>query len=180
MVNGQYWEWICSWRIEVGRSGLLGPQKPPCCTLWLFISQLQPAARAQTWARQVRRKASSEQLCESWCLIWITQQIIHYESIQYFSWHKPPCQDSREWNSWEGAAVMQTVIRTTITLWQMSEGIFWGVKKSAPFSLIHTKMPEELCRLWGLSSHASARLISNTCGGLTIWGGLLAGLLTSA
>lgn len=61
-TNGQYQEWVCSWRIEVAAGGLRPPQKPPCCTLWLSVSQLQPAARAQTEARQVRRKTSSKPL----------------------------------------------------------------------------------------------------------------------
>lgn len=55
-ANGQYWEHVCSWRIEVAPSGLHAPQKPPHCTLWLSVSQLQPAARAQIQARQVRKK----------------------------------------------------------------------------------------------------------------------------
>ena len=61
-ANGQYWERVCSWRIEVALGGLRAQQKPPCYTLWLSVSQLQPAARAQIQAMQVRRKTSSEPL----------------------------------------------------------------------------------------------------------------------
>lgn len=58
--NGQYWEWVCSWRIEVVPSGLCVPQNSPSCTLWLSVLQLQTAAGAQIQAKQVRRKTSSK------------------------------------------------------------------------------------------------------------------------
>lgn len=59
-ANGQYWEWVCLWRVEVVPSGLCVSQNSRSCTLWLSVLQLQPAARAQIQAKQVRRKTSSE------------------------------------------------------------------------------------------------------------------------
>lgn len=122
-ANGQYWEWLCSWRIEVAPSGPCAPQKPPWCTLWL---------RAQMQAMQVRRKPPMDNLV-AWELMF---NLDHPENYTWFHSTLELTLTLLPRFPKVKFILTETVIRTTITLQQVSEDFSWGVNRAVLLSLI--------------------------------------------